>query len=217
MTLRILVADDHDVVRRGLKSILQPHPGWEICGEAPNGREAVAQAEKLKPDVVVMDISMPHMNGLEAARRIRKSCPKTEVVILSVHYTDMLVQEIVDAGAKGYILKSDADKDLVIAVEAISNQRSFFTTRASEMLMDGFRHRGKVPEDQDPQKSRLTSREREIVQLLAEGHSSKEVATSLGISTKTAETHRSNIMRKLELHSVSELVLYAVRNQIIEA
>jgi DNA-binding NarL/FixJ family response regulator len=214
--MRILVADDHDVVRRGLKSILQPHPGWEVCGEALNGRQAVAQAEKLKPDVVVMDISMPDMNGLEAARRIRKSCPKTEVVILSVHYTDTLVREIVDAGAKGYILKSDADRDLVIAVEAVLNHRSFFTTRASEMLIDGFRQRGKPPETQTPLKGRLTSREREIVQLLAEGNSSKEVATALGISAKTAETHRSNIMRKLELHSVSELVLYAVRNQIIE-
>jgi DNA-binding NarL/FixJ family response regulator len=214
--MRILVADDHDVVRRGLKSILQPHPGWEVCGEAHNGRQAVAQAEKLKPDVVVMDISMPDMNGLEAARRIRKSLPKTEVVILSVHYTDTLVREIVDAGAKGYILKSDADRDLVIAVEAVLNHRSFFTTRASEMLIDGFRQRGKPPEAQTPLKGRLTSREREIVQLLAEGNSSKEVATALGISTKTAETHRSNLMRKLELHSVSELVLYAVRNQIIE-
>lgn len=216
MSMRILVADDHDVVRRGLKSILQPHPGWEVCGEAHNGRQAVAQAEKLKPDVVVMDISMPDMNGLEAARRIRKSLPKTEVVILSVHYTDTLVREIVDAGAKGYILKSDADRDLVIAVEAVLNHRSFFTTRASEMLIDGFRQRGKPPEAQTPLKGRLTSREREIVQLLAEGNSSKEVATALGISTKTAETHRSNLMRKLELHSVSELVLYAVRNQIIE-
>jgi DNA-binding NarL/FixJ family response regulator len=217
MAMQILVADDHDVVRRGLKSILQPHLGWEVCGEALNGREAVAQAEKLKPDVVVMDISMPGMNGLEAARRIRKSCPKTEVVILSVHYTDVLVREIVEAGAKGYILKSDADRDLVVAVEAASNHRSFFTTRASEMVMDGFRQRGRAPEAKTLLKGRLTAREREIVQLLAEGNSSKEVATALWISAKTAETHRSNIMRKLELHSVSELVLYAVRNQIIEA
>jgi DNA-binding NarL/FixJ family response regulator len=216
MAMQILVADDHDVVRRGLKSILQPQPGWEVCAEAPNGREAVTLTEKLKPDVVVMDISMPDMNGLEAARRIKKSCPKTEIVILSVHYTDRLVREIVDAGAKGYILKSDADRDLVIAIEAVSNHRSFFTTRASEILIDGFRHRGQAPDPHSLLKGRLTAREREIVQLLAEGNSSKDVATTLGISIKTAETHRSNIMRKLELHSVSELVLYAVRNQIIE-
>lgn len=214
--MRILVADDHDVVRRGLKSVLDARTGWEVVAECGNGRDAVLQAEKLKPDVVVMDISMPDMNGLEAARRIKKTCPKTEVVILSAHYTDQLVREIVDAGAKGYILKSDAERDLVIAVEAVSNRRTFFTTRASEMLIDGFRHRGEAPTPQALARERLTSREREIIQLLAEGNSSKEVATTLGISTKTAETHRSNIMRKLELHSVSELVRYAVRNQIIE-
>jgi DNA-binding NarL/FixJ family response regulator len=215
--MRILVVDDHDVVRRGLKSVLEAHQGWEVCAEANNGRTAVTQAEQLKPDVVVMDISMPDMNGLEAARQIKKIHPKAEIVILSVHFSDQLVRDIVDAGAKSYILKSDAERDLVIAVEAVANHRSYFTTQVSEMVMDGFRRRDTAPSPQTLKRERLTSREREIVQLLAEGSSSKQVATTLGISTKTAETHRANIMRKLEIHSVSDLVRYAVRNQIIEA
>jgi len=215
--MRILVVDDHDVVRRGLRSVLEAHQGWEVCAEAANGRTAVAQAEQLKPDVVVMDISMPDMNGLEAARQIKKIHPKAEIVILSVHFSDQLVRDIVDAGAKSYILKSDAERDLVIAVEAVANHRSYFTTQVSEMVMDGFRRRDTAPSPQVLKRERLTSREREIVQLLAEGRSSKQVATTLGISTKTAETHRANIMRKLEIHSVSDLVRYAVRNQIIEA
>jgi len=214
--MRILVVDDHDVVRRGLRSVLEAHPGWQICAEATNGRNAVAQAQELNPDVIVMDISMPDMNGLEAARQIKKICPKVEIVMLSVHFSDQLVREIVDAGAKSYILKSDAERDLVIAVEAVANHRSYFTTQVSEMVMDGFRRRDAAPTPQALKRERLTSREREIVQLLAEGRSSKQVATTLGISTKTAETHRANIMRKLEIHSVSDLVRYAVRNQIIE-
>jgi DNA-binding NarL/FixJ family response regulator len=215
--VRILVADDHDIMRRGLRSLLTAKPGWEVCAEAKTGREAVALAEQHKPEVVVMDISMPELNGLEAARRIRKSLPKTEIVILTLHFSDQLVHDIVEAGARAYIMKSDADRDLVTAVEAISNHRSFFTPRAAEMLLNGFRKQNNVGEGPTEFRSRLTSREREIVQLLAEGKSSKEVAVSLGISVKTAETHRANIMRKLELHSVSELVRYAVKNQIIEA
>jgi len=216
-TLRILVADDHDIIRRGLKQLLTAHAGWEVCAEAKTGREAVALVEQQKPDIVVMDISMPELNGLEAARQIRKLQPKTEIVILTLHFSDQLVREIVEAGVRGYIMKSDADRDLVLAVEALVNHRSFFTSRAADMLLDGFRGVREVAEPQVPSRSRLTPREREIVQLLAEGKSSKEVAVALGISVKTAETHRANIMRKLELHSVSELVRYAVKNQIIEA
>jgi DNA-binding NarL/FixJ family response regulator len=215
--LRILVVDDHDIIRRGLKQLLTAKPGWEVCGEAKTGREAVTMAEQMKPDVVVMDISMPDLNGLEAARRIHKEVPKTGILILTMHFSDQLVREVVDSGARGYILKSDADKDLVSAVEAISNKRTFFTPRASEMLLDGFSRQSYGVEPKLPLRNRLTSREREIVQLLAEGKSSKEVAVALGISVKTAETHRANIMRKLELHSVSELVRYAIKNQIIEA
>ena len=217
MNLRILVADDHDIIRRGLKAVLSSRPGWMVCAEAATGREAVTMAEQHKPDIVVMDISMPELNGLEAARRIRKVLPKTEVVILSLHYSDQLVREIVDAGARAYIMKSDADRDLLIAVEALANHRSFFTSRAAEMLIDGFCKQNRVSEEpRILMRNRLTSREREIVQLLAEGRSSKEVAVTLGISVKTAETHRANIMRKLDMHNVSELVRYAVRNQIIE-
>jgi DNA-binding NarL/FixJ family response regulator len=217
MALRIIVADDHDIIRRGLKQLLTAHSGWEVVGEAKTGREAVALTEQIKPDVVVMDLSMPDLNGLEAARRIRKALPRTEILILTLHFSDQLVRDIVEAGVRAYIMKSDADKDLVSAVEALANHRSFFTSRAADMLLDGFRRPNVPPDPQTLLRSRLTSREREIVQLLAEGKSSKEVAVALGISVKTAETHRANIMRKLELHSVSELVRYAVRNQIIEA
>lgn len=215
--MRILVADDHDIIRRGLKELLTSRSGWDVCAEAKTGREAVTLAEQFKPEVVVMDISMPELNGLEAARQIRKSLPRTEILILTLHFSDQLVREIVEAGVRAYIMKSDADRDLVAAVEALSNHRPFFTARAADMLLDGFR-RPKTDIDTDTViRNRLTAREREIVQLLAEGKSSKEVAVALGISVKTAETHRANIMRKLELHSVSELVRYAVRNQIIEA
>jgi|SRR5450432_906464 len=216
-SLRILVVDDHDIIRRGLRQLLTARQGWEVCGESKTGREAVAMAQQLKPDMVVMDISMPDLNGLEAARRIHKELPKTGILILTMHFSDQLVREVVDSGARGYILKSDADKELVSAVEAISNRRTFFTSRASEMLLDGFSRLNSGAEPKLPLRNRLTSREREIVQLLAEGKSSKEVAVALGISVKTAETHRANIMRKLELHSVSELVRYAIKNQIIEA
>ena len=215
--IRILVVDDHDIIRRGLKDLLAAKPGWEICAEAKTGRDAVALAEQLKPDVIVMDVSMPDLNGLEAARRIHKSLPKTGILILTMHYSDQLVRDVIESGARGYILKSDADRELVSAVEAIANRRTFFTPRASELLLDGFSRPGTAVEPKLPLRNRLTSREREIVQLLAEGKSSKEVAVALGISVKTAETHRANIMRKLEIHSVSELVRYAIKNQIIEA
>ena len=215
--MRILVADDHDIIRRGLKQLLTAKPGWEVVAEAKNGREAVTLAEQFKPEVVVMDISMPELNGLEASRRIKKALPKTEIVILTLHFSDQLVHDIVEAGARAYIMKSDADRDLITAVEALSHRRSFFTPKAAEMVLNGFRKRNAAPDTVQEFRNRLTPREREIVQLLAEGKSSKEVAVALGISVKTAETHRANIMRKLEIHSVSELVRYAVKNQIIEA
>jgi DNA-binding NarL/FixJ family response regulator len=215
-TLRILIADDHDLMRRGVKSLLQSRAGWEVCGEAHTGREAVSKAEELKPDVVILDISMPDLNGVDAAKRIRKASPDTEVLILSVHYSDQLIRDILEAGVRGYIVKSDSDRDLVIAVETLANHKPFFTPRATEVMLTNF-NEGKTKADlPETMRDRLTSREREIVQLLAEGKSSKEVASSLNISVKTAETHRANIMRKLQLHTVSELVRYAVRNQIIE-
>jgi DNA-binding NarL/FixJ family response regulator len=215
--LKILVVDDHDIIRRGLKDLLNARPGWEVCAEAKTGKEAVALAEQLQPHIVVMDISMPDLNGLEAARRIHKALPKTGILILTMHFSDQLVREVIEAGARGYILKSDADRDLVTAVDCIANRRTFFTSRASEMLLGSHALQPSNVEPKLPLRSRLTPREREIVQLLAEGKSSKEVAVALNISVKTAETHRSNIMRKLEIHSVSELVRYAIKNQIIEA
>ncbi len=213
--LRILIADDHDLMRRGVKSLLQSHPGWEVCAEAHTGREAVSKAEEMKPDVVIMDISMPELNGIEAARRVRKVAPNAEVLILSVHYSDQLIREILDAGVRGYMIKSDSDGDLVAAVETLAQHKPFFTPRATEVILSNFSSAAHS-EPLELIGDRLTSREREIVQLLAEGKSSKEVASSLCISVKTAETHRANIMRKLQLHTVSELVRYAVRNQIIE-
>jgi DNA-binding NarL/FixJ family response regulator len=215
--LRILAADDHDILRRGLKQLLSARPGWEIVAEAKTGREAVALAEQHKPDIVVMDVSMPDLNGLEAARRIHKALPKAGIIMLTLHFSDQLVKDIVESGARAYVMKSDADRDLVNAVEALVSNRTFFTARAADMLLNDFSERNAVPIPAPPTPSRLTSREREIVQLLAEGKSSKEVAVALGISVKTAETHRANIMRKLQLHSVSELVRYAIKNQIIEA
>jgi DNA-binding NarL/FixJ family response regulator len=215
--LRILIADDHDLMRRGLKALLESHPGWTVCAEAHTGREAVSKAEELKPDIVILDITMPELNGVEAARRILKGSPNTEILVLSVHYSDQLIRDILDAGVRGYIVKSDSDRDLVVAVEALANHKPFFTPRATELILNNFNSKGgSVSELPETIGDRLTSREREIVQLLSEGKSSKEVASALSISVKTAETHRANIMRKLEIHSVSELVRYAVRNQIIE-
>jgi DNA-binding NarL/FixJ family response regulator len=214
--LRILIADDHDLVRRGVKALLESHEGWQICGEAKTGREAVTKAEELKPDIAILDISMPDLNGLEAARRIRKASTGTEVLILSIHYSDQLIRDIVDAGVRGYIVKSDSDRDLVIAVETLAKHQPFFTTHATEVILSDFNAGGRVTGVPEAIRDRLTSREREIVQMLAEGKSSKEIASSLSLSVKTVETHRANIMRKLDLHNVSELVRFAVRNQIVE-
>jgi DNA-binding NarL/FixJ family response regulator len=215
--LRVLIADDHDLMRRGLKALVESHPGWQVCDEAHTGREAVEKAAASKPDVVILDISMPELNGLEAARSIRKTSPSTEILILSVHYSDQLILDILKAGVHGYILKSDSDRDLISALERLANHKSFFTVKAAEMMLTNFKHSGSQPDLDHLPGNRLTVREREVVQLLSEGKSSKEVASLLGISVKTAETHRANVMRKLEIHSVSELVRYAVRNQIIEA
>ncbi len=216
MSCRILLADDHEVVRRGLCALLRAQPEWEVCGEASDGREAVDKALKLNPEVVILDIGMPNLNGLEATRQILKANPQIKVLILTLHDSDQIVQEVLNAGARGFLLKSDAARDLVAAVEALRRNKIYFTPKVASMVLQGYLRRdntGAAPET--PSRSRLTPREREIVQLLAEGKSSKEVAVALGLSVKTAETHRSNIMRKLELHSVTDLVLYAVRNNIV--
>ena len=217
-TLRVLVADDHEVVRKGLRSIVEEQPGWEVAGEACDGREAVDKARALRPDVAVVDVSMPGLNGLEATRQMLRHDAASKVLILTMHESDPLIRQVLDAGARGYLLKSDASRDLVTAVETIRRNKTYFTARVAQIVLDGYLD--KKPHSvaaTDAPASRLTPRQREIVQLLAEGKSSKEVAVALGLSVKTAETHRANIMRRLECHSVSELVRYAIRNKIIEA
>jgi DNA-binding NarL/FixJ family response regulator len=217
-TLRILIADDHDLLRRGAKALLQSHAGWEVCGEAATGREAVAKAEELKPDIVILDICMPDLNGVDAAKRIRKALPDTEILILSVHSPDELIPEILEAGVRGYIVKADSGRDLIAAVEALANHKPFFTAQVTEMMLAKFNKKGLGSEKpaEPTSRDRLTTREREVVQLLAEGKGNKEVASSLQVSVKTIETHRANLMRKLKLHSVTELVRYAVRHKIVE-
>lgn len=209
---RILIADDHAVVRAGLRALLESRAGWEVCAESADGRDAVEKATKFKPDVAVLDIGMPLLNGVDTTRRIRSASPSTEILILTMHESDDLVQQVVEAGARGYILKDDADRVLLAAVDAVRHHKPYFSTRVS------------TPPSADPLPSpdasrsrlRLTPRERETLQLLAEGKSNKEVASLLGISVNTAEAHRANIMLKLNVHSLAELVHYAIRNNIIK-
>jgi DNA-binding NarL/FixJ family response regulator len=215
LAFRIFIADDHEVVRKGLISLLEAQPGWEVCGEAGDGREAVEKASELKPDITILDIGMPSLNGLEATRQILKVNPDAKILVLTLHDSDSVVREVLNAGARGFLLKSDAARDLVAAAEALRRDKTYFTSKVAAMVLEGYLKGGVAPSPTQVTRNRLTPREREIVQLLAEGKSTKEVAVALGLSVKTAETHRSNIMRKLQIHSVSDLVLYAVRNNIV--
>jgi len=222
--LRILIADDHEVARHGIRSLLEGHSGWEVCAEAKDGREAVELASTINPDLILLDIGMPNLNGLEAARQILASSSHIPILILTMHDSDNVVREVLRAGARGFLLKSDAGRDLVAAVEALQMNRTFFTTRVSQMVLEGYldrdnpesRQDGHEKVQQDDSAAILTSREREVIQLLAEGKTSKEVAVALHLSVKTAETHRTNLMRKLGLHSVADLTRYAVRNGIVQ-
>jgi len=217
MKLRILVADDHELVRRGLCTLLQAHEDWEICGEAVDGREAVEKAKQLKPDVIILDVGMPNLNGLDATRQLCRQNAHYKVIVLTITDTDQVIREALDAGARGFVLKSDAARDLVAAVEALQRNRMFFTPRVNDMVLAGFLDKGQTTStNMVAELPKLTPREREVVQLIAEGKSSKEVASLLNLSTKTAETHRSNIMRKLGLHSIRDLVVYAIKNNIIQ-
>jgi len=216
MKLRILIADDHELVRRGMCSLLREHPGWEICAEASDGREAVEKAKQLRPDVIIVDVGMPNLNGLSAIRQLAEHDPKFKIIVLTIDDSDHVIKEALNAGARGFVLKTDAARDLVSAVEALQNGRMFFTGRVNDMVLTGFLERGSGNGNSASRLPSLTMREREVIQLVAEGKSSKEVATLLNVSTKTAETHRSNIMRKLGLHSIRDLVLYAVKNNIIQ-
>jgi DNA-binding NarL/FixJ family response regulator len=210
-SLKLLVADDHEIVRKGVRCLLDAQPGWQVMAEASNGREAVEQAKWLKPDVAILDIGMPSLNGLEAARQILKNDPHIKIVILTMHDSDSLVREVLKMGARGYVSKTDAMRDLVTAINAVRSGDTFFTAKVAEVVLEGYLDKSEATD------SRLTPRQREIIQLLAEGKSSKEIAVALGLSTKTAETHRANIMKRLNCHSASEIVRYAVRNNIIEA
>jgi len=213
---RILIADDHEVVRRGMRVLLESQPGWEVVGEAANGRQAVEMAMALRPDVVVLDITMPELNGLEATRQMREAVPQTQVLVLTVHESEQVAREVLDAGARGYVLKSDAGRDLIAAVDALRQHKPFFTSSVATMVLEGYLRGPERAAPGEAPPRRLTPREREVVQLIAEGKTNKEVAETLGISVKTAEAHRTNVMRKLDLHSVSELVRYAVRNKMVE-
>ena len=215
-TARILIADDHELVRDGIKARLVKQPGWIVCGEAANGRQAVELALRLKPDVAVLDIGMPELNGLAAARQIRKDCPQSEVLILTMLESEEVMRDALAAGARGFILKTDTGRLLVSAIESLLRHQPFFSGNVSDFVLAGFLDPKLAATAGASVLRRLTEREMEIVQLLAEAKTGKEVATRLGVSVKTIEAHRSNVMRKLNIHSVAELVLYAVRNKIIQ-
>ncbi|HEV2424910.1 MAG TPA: response regulator transcription factor [Terriglobia bacterium] len=210
-SIRLLVADDHDILRTGLRDMLEGEPGWSVVAEAANGTQAVELALELKPDIAVLDVGMPDLNGFEATRRIREALPATEVLILTAHDSEQLVREAEVSGARGYLLKSDLGRDLIAAVESVHKHRFFLSPQMAK------RSNGEPGSNGHPPiLPRLTAREREIIQLLAEGHVNKDIATRLNISVKTAETHRTNIMRKIDVHSLPDLTRFAIRNHLVE-
>jgi DNA-binding NarL/FixJ family response regulator len=213
-SLRILLADDHDVMRQGTRALIERQPGWEVCGLASTGREAVAQAAQLKPDIVVIDMAMPELNGLEAAILIKEQQPGTEVVMFTAHEEDDLVRDAFEAGLKSVIFKSEAYECLVEAIQSVSRHQVYFSAKVSEILFSKIIERNNIHNEPE---QRLTTREREIVRLVAEGKTNKEVADALGISIRTAEGHRAAILRKLNLDSVASLVRYAIRKKLIAA
>lgn len=213
---KVLIADDHQVMRRGVRAVVEMLQGWQVCGEASTGREAVEMVERLQPQIVVMDVTMPELNGLEATRQIKKILPATEILMFTGLETEELIRQVFEAGARSYILKTDGREQLESALLALAAHKPYFTTQVGEILFAKFLH-GKPKDEEQTVDGRLTDREREIVQLLAEGASNKEVADSLGISVKTVETHRAAIMKKLKFKSFSDLVRYAIRNHIISA
>jgi DNA-binding NarL/FixJ family response regulator len=215
-SLRLVVADDHPLMRRGICGLLEAEPGWEVVAKASNGREAIDAVSKTKPDVLVIDLAMPELNGLTATREILRLFPELGVVLLTMHNTDQSVREVLESGARGYVLKSDAEQDLVAAVKAVAAGKPFFTANITEIVLKGYLNRTATSE---PAKalSGLTTRERQVVQLLVEGKGNKDVALAMRLSVKTVEAHRSNINRKLAIRTTSDLVRYAVRNGIVSA
>jgi DNA-binding NarL/FixJ family response regulator len=213
--VRILIADDHELIRRGLVASLAERPDWTIVAEAADGRQACELAALHVPDIAVLDLTMPELNGLDVTRHLRASMPKTRILIVTAHESEQLIREVLDAGAMGYVLKSDAGRVLVQAVEALLDERPFFTSKVARFVLDGYLR--SAEDSASPATVALSPRERHIVQLLAEGSNNKEVARTLQLSVKTVETHRSNIMRKMEFGSLADLVRYAIRNKIVDA
>jgi DNA-binding NarL/FixJ family response regulator len=215
-SLRILIADDHDVMRQGIRSVIERESGWEVCGVARHGREAVATAIELKPDIVVIDMAMPELNGLDAAIQILQSLPRTEILMFTAHQTDDLVRSAFEEGVKSVIFKSEAHQFLVKAIQSLALHKPFFTNKVSEILFSRILNQTAGERNDSEPGQRLTAREREVAQLLAEGRSNKQVAHALGVSVRTAEAHRASILRKLNLDSLAALVRYAIRNKLIE-
>jgi DNA-binding NarL/FixJ family response regulator len=209
--IRILIADDHEMVRMGMRALIERLGNYEICGEAATGREAVELVEKLAPEIAILDIGMPELNGLDATRIIKRTHPQTEILIFTTNESEELVRSVFRAGAKSYLLKSDATKHIPLALAALCMHRTYFSTKIAEVIFAGFVEGEKISEP-----SPLTARERETIQLIAEGKSNKEMAAILGISVKTVETHRAALLKKLNLGSVAEVVRYAIRNDITE-
>jgi two-component system, NarL family, response regulator NreC len=212
--IRILLADDHTVMRRGLRLLLESQPAFSVVAEASDGRQAVEQAEATKPDIAVLDIAMPNLSGIEAAQRINAALPQTAVIVLSMHSDESYVLRALKAGVKGYLLKDSAESDLIEAIKAVHQGKAFFSPEISRMLVEDYMREIQTRRVEDSYEL-LTSREREILQLLAEGKSNKEIANLLGLSLYTVETHRRNLQDKLNLHNFPELVLYAVRKGVI--
>jgi DNA-binding NarL/FixJ family response regulator len=208
---RILIADDHEVVRSGLRAILEAHEGWQVVAEANDGKEAVAKAIETTPDVAIIDYSLPMLNGVEAPREICARVPSVEILIFTMHDTDVLVGELLEAGARAYLLKSDAKQYLIAAVESLAAHKPFFTGRISEQLLDSF-----LAKRRDHADTPLSPRERIVVQMIAEGRSNREMSELLSLSVKTIETHRAAAMRKLNLTSTAAIVRYAIRNKLVE-
>jgi len=211
--VRILLADDHPIVRRGLRDLIQEQAGWRIVAEASDGMDAVAKVAQLRPDVAILDISMPLLNGLDATKRIAGVCPSTKILIVTMHESDQLIRMALQAGARGYLLKADACRDLIFAVKALLSNNTYFAPKVDEVVLAGYLGKGsKVDGNGVPQ---LSGREREIVQLVAEGKSNREVGKLWALSENAAETHRKRVMRKLNCHSALELVRYAIRNYLV--
>jgi len=214
--VRILIADDHLALQEGVRTIIERQPGWHVCGTAVTGREAVELARKLKPDIVILDLRMPELNGLEATRRIKRLLPQTEILVFTAHDEDELIRQVFAAGARSFILKSEPLARLVEAIQSLVQHKPFFSDRVSEVLFSRLVDGPKQSPNLESSSKGLSAREREIVQLLAEGKSNKEVAAILGISIRTAETHRASALQKLGIDSLAGLVRYAIRKGIIE-